>query len=278
MERAVALGMVKRGFSALGDECTPAHIVEQSQPCARDYVTAEERRMSAVAEVVEVKQIRVHDGAGSTAGRIVFWMAVCSTGLGALYLLGLVGKLVVDGTVHSTSALPLQMVSAVIALLWDAVLLVLFVALRSQTAQERRVWAELAVVFMALMCVTSSINWFVQLAVLPRLLQGDESPLLALVDVHSPTSISFAVEHLGWGLFYGLATIFMALALGSGKLEGWIRGLFVVGGVLSLVHMVGIVADVTVIGELGYIAWGVLLPITTALLAIRFRRGGVGEV
>ena len=206
------------------------------------------------------------------ARQIVFLMAALSTVLGGLYLIGLVGKLIVDGTVHSSSSPAVQMVSAVVALLWDLALLVLFVALRWQTAPKYAVFTELAVVFMALVCVSSSINWFVQLAVLPGIVQRGDASLVALVDVHSPTSITYAVEHLGWGIFYGLATIFMAIALGGARLERWIAGLFIFGGALSLLHVIGIASANSAIGDLGYLAWGVLLPITTTLLAVRFRR------
>jgi len=82
----------------------------------------------------------------------------------------------------------------------------------------------------------------------------------------------YAMEHLAWGVFYGLATIFMAMAIAGGRVETWIRWLFGIGGVLSILHVVGIIAGVHALIDLGYFAAGVLLPITTLLLAIRFRR------
>jgi len=82
----------------------------------------------------------------------------------------------------------------------------------------------------------------------------------------------YAIEHLAWGVFYGLATIFMAMAIGSGKVETWIRWLFFIGGALSLVHAFGMIVVSPALIDLGYFAAGVLLPITTTLLAIRFRR------
>jgi hypothetical protein len=82
----------------------------------------------------------------------------------------------------------------------------------------------------------------------------------------------YAMEHLAWGVFYGLATIFMAVAIPAGRIETWIKWLFITGGVLSILHVVGIIAGVHVLIDLGYFAAGVLLPITTLLLAIRYRR------
>ena len=210
-----------------------------------------------------------------TARRVLVVTAVISTVCGVLYFLGLAGKWAVDGTIHSASSPSIQMVSAAMGLLWDATLVAMFVALRRQLARRHAVWAELGVAFMALLCATSSINWFVQLTLVPQVARTGDAALLALVDVRGESSIMYAIEHLAWGLFYGLATIFMALAIEGGKLERWIRWLFLVGGALSIVHVLGIVMASGPLTDLGYFAAGVLLPVATALLALRFRAKAV---
>ncbi len=210
--------------------------------------------------------------ARAAARALVRVMAIFATVLGALYLLGLAGKLIVDGSVHSTSSPAVQSTSAVVALLWNVGLLVLFVALRRQAARSERLLSELAAVFMALVCATSSINWFIQLAILPRLRGAGDATMLALLDVHSELSLSYAVEHLGWGLFFGLAALCAGLAMRGDRLELWIRWLLLASGTLSLLHFIGVIAGSTLLGDLGYVAWGVLLPAATALLAVRFKK------
>ncbi len=118
---------------------------------------------------------------------------------------------------------------------------------------------------MILVCATSSANWFVQLALVPRL--AGNPTLLAMLDVHEPLSLMYAIEHLGWGIFYGLALIFMSIPFGKDKPGRWIRGLMRTGGILSLIHVVGVVATIQPVADLGYIAWGILLPATAILLA-----------
>ncbi len=198
--------------------------------------------------------------------RVLYWMALASTILGGLYLLGLLGRILVNGSVHAVSGGGIQVVSAVVAIAWDVVLLVLFAALRREYAAEHPLLGDLALLFMLLVCATSTINWFVQLAVLPRL--GSDAGALALLDVHNELSLSYAVEHLGWGLFFGLAVLFAAAVLR----RGWVRWLFVAAGVLSLLHFVGVIVASQFLGDLGYIAWAVLLPIATGLLASSFRK------
>ncbi len=202
--------------------------------------------------------------------RVLYWMALVSTILGGLYLLGLLGRIVVNGSVHAVSGGGVQIVSAIVAIAWDVVLLVLFAAVRRQYAAGRPLLAELALVFMVLVCATSTINWFVQLAVVPRL--GSDANALALLDVHNELSISYAVEHLGWGLFLGLSVLFAAAVVRGGPLEGWVRWLLAAAGVLSLLHFIGVILASQFLADLGYLAWGVLLPAATGLLAAAFRK------
>jgi hypothetical protein len=210
--------------------------------------------------------------AKKSSGQIVFFTATCSTLLGILYLIGLAGKLIVDGTIHSSSSPTVQIASAIIAILWNLSLLIMFVALRRQFSGRNAVFAELAMIFMTLVCAISSINWFVQLTIVPKIVEAGEPTILALVDVHNDLSVTYAMEHLGWGVFYGITAIFAAIAMSGDKLERWIRWLFVAGGVLSLLHVIGIITTDLVLSDLGYMAWGMLLPVTTTLLALRYRK------
>ncbi len=212
-----------------------------------------------------------HSEAIRETRRVLYWMALAATILGALYLLGLLGRLIVNGSVHAVSGGGLQIVSAVVAIAWDVVLLVLFAALRREHAAGHPLLADLALIFMLLVCATSTINWFVQLAVLPRLGSG-EANAMALLDVHNELSITYAMEHLGWGLFFGLSVLFAAAVLRGGAAQAWIRWLLVAAGVLSLLHFAGVIIASQFLGDLGYIAWGALLPAATGLLAAIYRR------
>jgi hypothetical protein len=211
-----------------------------------------------------------------TARRILVITAWISTIFGILYFLGLMGKLIVNGSIHAQSSPGISMVSAAIGLLWDITLVILFVALKHQIIRSRAVFAELGLVFMGLLAAVSGINWYVQLTLIPALAQSGDTTLLALLDVHNIGSVTYAMEHLAWGLFYGLATIFMALAIKDSKIDTWIRWLFITGGVMSLLYLPGLLVANQVLIDLGYYAAGVLLPVTTFLLAIQYRIASVG--
>jgi hypothetical protein len=208
--------------------------------------------------------------------QILLLTSMISTVFGVLYFVGLMGKLVVNGSIHATSSPAISMVSAAVGLLWDITLVILFLALRRQIAGSKAIFAELGSVFMILLAAGSGVNWYVQLTLVPKMVQGGDATTLALLDIHNVDSLMYAVEHLAWGLFYGLATIFMALAIEGGKIETWIRRLLIVGGVMSILFIPGRLIGNQVLIDLGYYAAGVLLPITTTLMTIRFRRNGDG--
>jgi hypothetical protein len=210
-------------------------------------------------------------GRGNTSRQILFFTAVVSTIFGILYFLGLMGKLIVNGSIHAASSESISMVSAAVGLLWVITLVIMFVALKRQITGSKAVLAELGVVFMVLLAAGSSVNWYVQLTLVPRIAQSGDPTLLAILDIHNVDSVMYAMEHLAWGLFYGLATIFMALAIEGGRIETWIRWLLIVGGIMSILYLPGMLTANQVLIDLGYYAAGVLLPITTILLASRYR-------
>jgi hypothetical protein len=208
----------------------------------------------------------------ATAHGILRGAAGLSTLFGVLYFLGLMGKLIVNGSIHATSSQGISMLSAVIGLLWDVTLVTLFVALRRQTRAARAIYADLGVVFIALMAGVSGINWYTQLMLVPRLSPTADAALLALLDVHNLNSLLYAMEHLAWGLFFGLAAVCMGLTLEGGKLESWTRWLLIASGVLSLLYLPGWLLNSAFLIDLGYYAAGLLLPAASVLIFLRYRK------
>ena len=139
---------------------------------------------------------------------------------------GLIGRLIVNGSVHAVSGGGVQIISAIVAIAWDVVLVMLFAALRRLYGAQRPLCADLALLFMLLVCATSSINWFVQLTILPLLSPAD-TIALAVRAAHNELSITYAMEHLGWGLFLGLSVLSAAAVFREGGLHAWIRWLLI---------------------------------------------------
>ena len=202
----------------------------------------------------------------SLSRKIGFEMALSSTIFGILYLLGIGLNLVTSGSVYPSGS-DVRLISALIALLWNVVLVILFTTLLREAEPSRAILAEMALVFAILVCAASCASWFAGLVVYPRIAQVAGSALAALFDPYDGTSFAYALEHLGWGLFFGLSTMFAGLALQP----GWIRWSLLVTGFLSLAHFLDVILNQNVLIALGYVSWGVALPISIALLAGLFR-------
>jgi hypothetical protein len=198
-------------------------------------------------------------------------MAASSAAFGFLYLLGLGVNLATSGSFYPSGD-DIKLVSAVIALLWNLVLVILFATLRRESETSRAVLGELALVFAIMVCATSCTSWFIGLTAYPRLAQTAGPALASLMDPYNSSSLSYALEHLGWGIFFGLAALFAGLALGRNATSIWLRWSLVVTGVLSLAHFIGVTAANGVLSALGFVSWGVAFPISSALLTAMFRR------
>ena len=80
-------------------------------------------------------------------------------------------------------------------------------------------------------------------------------------------SVMLGLEMMGWGWFLGLAFLF-AVPLFS---EPWLRGLSISYAVLGFTSAIAYLLA-SPLSAIGFIAWGLVLYIITALVAVQFRR------
>lgn len=148
---------------------------------------------------------------------------------------------------------------------------VLLSAVHFATPDEAKLWSWLGLAFGVMYgAVLGATYWLMMTFVPSSLLGGYTDGLIALIAV-SPHSIANALEGIGYG-FMGLATLFAGLAFAGGRLERWVRWLFVANGVASSVGVF--------LGGLGFmpatwlalVVWCVTFPLGTALIAVLFRR------
>jgi hypothetical protein len=223
--------------------------------------------MSTAALKADTKKATIKINDLFLSRKLGFWMALSSTICGVLYLLGMGINLITSGSVYPSGS-DVRMISSVIALLWNLALLILFAALRREAEPPRAILGEAALVFAILACGASCAAWLSGLIVFPRLAQAADPALAAAFDPYDTASFAYALEHLAWGLFFGLAVVLAALSLRP----GWVCWSLLVAGILSLAHFLGVLLDQEALIALGYISWGIALPISSALLAGLFRR------
>ena len=128
-----------------------------------------------------------------------------------------------------------------------------------------------SVVFMGLLAgVTCSLHFVI--LTLSHQPEFRAQTWLPLVLSFEWPSIVYALDILGWDVFFPLSMLFAAPVFSGSRLATWIRVLMIVSGVLSLAGLSGVVAgdmQLRNIGIAGYV--GVFLVVAT-LLAVLFYR------
>ena len=152
-------------------------------------------------------------GTTSYLGNIVgFVAAVVSVLLGSVYLIAIVVGILKEGLAFPP-AKSIQFVGAIVSILSGIDLIVLMVALKPHIVADRQLLVDISIIFMALLCGATSINRYVQLAIVPQFGDPENHAIIQLIHPYGPKSIMFAIESLGWGLFYGLAALFCGFCL-----------------------------------------------------------------
>ena len=148
----------------------------------------------------------------------------------------------------------------------------LMTAVHYYASPERQVFSQLGIAFAAITVAMLGFQYYSQLTVVRYNLTGLEQPAMGLFVLGNPHSFFWPLESLGYG-FMGLSTLFAAFVFPDGRLERWIRGLFLANGALGIGGIVVLPLEVATMAVLAGLAlWTVLFPVGTILLALLFRR------
>jgi len=182
-----------------------------------------------------------------------FWSAVVAT------LLVLVAGI--------TATASIQPFATIIGFLLTLSFLILMASIHSYAPEERKVFSLVGLSFAIIYATLISINYFIQLTFV-RQSTFDAS----MFEMTNPQSMMWVIEVLGY-FFMGLATLFAAPVFGSSRLERFVKWLFVANGVLGILTPIGYGLSLPLEILLGgLIVWDIIMPISTASLAILFRR------
>ncbi len=136
----------------------------------------------------------------------------------------------------------------------------------SSAPADRKFFSRLGLLFTLGYAVLIGFNYYMQLTLVQKNLYSE---VFAMDD---PQSIMWVIEVLGYG-FMGLATLSAAFIFPNGKLENMIRWLFIINGVLGIGGMIGYALGWSMNILLGgLIVWDIIMPVSSVLLAILFRR------
>ncbi|HYF76626.1 MAG TPA: hypothetical protein VD973_05820 [Symbiobacteriaceae bacterium] len=205
-----------------------------------------------------------------TAVTLGYWSALILTIAGAAYL-------IVISFLMATGRFTLPLPEAVeLFAAWDTIaagplVVAALVAVHNLVPADRKPFSQLGVLFATVFMVMVSINRFVQLTVIrPSLLEGNTSGLERFMP-YGPRSAMLSLELVGWGFFLGLGLLSAAFAFSREGVAGKVRWSFLCYAVVAWASTIAFVAD-SPLSAIGFVAWGVVLPIGTAFLTAWFHR------
>jgi len=148
---------------------------------------------------------------------------------------------------------------------------VLMVSLHYYASPDKKIWSHLGIAFTLIYAVMASTNYILQLTVVRLSIVNKETDGLAMFVMGNPHSIFWALASAY--IFMNLAMLFFAPVFYGGRLERWIRWLFIANGASVVVSIFGVGADSPAIYLLvSLVPWCIIFSLATALVAMLFKR------
>ena len=214
-----------------------------------------------------------------------FWSAVLATVFAIGYGLAAIVLIIVSASTPTTTAAPgwqgveayiasfqpIQMLPLIPSLLLAPTFVVLMVCIHAYAPNAKKIWSQVGLAFAIIYATMACVNYIVQLTVVRLSILNGEIDGLAMFVMGNPHSIFWAF--MADYVFMNLAMLFAAPVFGGGKLERWIRWLFLANGASAVITILGIVVDSPMIFLLGsLVPWCIIFSLATVLVAALFRR------
>ena len=128
-----------------------------------------------------------------------------------------------------------------------------------------------SLVFMGMLAgLTCSVHFVI--LTLSRQPEFAEQSWLPLVLSFNWPSVVYALDILGWDVFFPLSMLFAAPVFWGTRLAAWIRVLMTASGVLALAGLSGVVVGDMQLRNIGIVGYVGVFLLVTALLAVLFYR------
>lgn len=158
-------------------------------------------------------------------------------------------------------------------LLFGPLYVILVNSVHEITPVEKQPLTRLGLAFGSLFAVLISVNYFVQLsAVRLSVRQGQLAGIEQFVQANPYGGVA-AINMLGWTIFLGLSSLFVAPAFSGSKLTAAIKVFFLLNGICCLIGGFAYVLEIVPVVYLTInFGMGGAVLILTILLAVLFRR------
>jgi hypothetical protein len=165
----------------------------------------------------------------------------------------------------------LDMASFIPAFFLAPTMVILIACINAIAPESKKIFSLIGLAFTVVYAAIIPTNYYLQLFVVRLNLQGGTLEGLSILAQPNLHSTFFALETLGYA-FLSLATLFVSSVFTSGKLEIWIRSLFIVSGAVGILGVLVAPFDRPYLVFAGLGLWSLAFPLSTILLSIFFRR------
>ena len=147
----------------------------------------------------------------------------------------------------------------------------LMVAVHAWAPMHAKALSLTSLVFMGMLAgLTCSVHFVI--LTLSRQPEFTAQPWLPLVLSFNWPSVVYALDILGWDVFFPLSMLFAAPVFWGTRLAAWIRVLMTASGVLALAGLSGVVVGDMQLRNIGIVGYVGVFLVVTALLAVLFYR------
>jgi hypothetical protein len=172
---------------------------------------------------------------------------------------------------------PMFSILEVLIILMMPVMVALMVAVHAWAPMHSKTLSLTSLVFMGLLAgVTCSLHFVI--LTLSRQPEFTGQSWVPLVFSFTWPSVAYALDILGWDVFFALSMLFAAPVFWGTRLAAWIRVLMVASGVLALAGLSGVVVGDMQLRNIGIVGYVGVFLLVAALLAVLFYRATPLEV
>jgi hypothetical protein len=164
-----------------------------------------------------------------------------------------------------------DMASFIPAFFLAPTMVILIACINAIAPETKKIFSQIGLAFTIVYAAIIPTNYYLQLFVVRLNLQGGTLEGLSILAQPNLHSTFFALETLGYA-FLSLATLFVSSVFTSGKLEIWIRSLFIASGAVGIFGVLVAPFDQPYLVFAGLGLWSLTFPMSTILLSIFFHR------
>jgi hypothetical protein len=166
---------------------------------------------------------------------------------------------------------PMFTILEVLIIIMMPAMVALMVAVHAWAPMHAKTLSLTSVVFMGLLAgLTCSVHFVI--LTMSRQPEFTEQSWLPLVLSFNWPSVAYALDILGWDIFFALSMLFAAPVFWGSRLAAWIRVLMIASGVLALAGLSGVVVGDMQLRNIGIVGYVGVFLVVAALLAVLFYR------